>query len=668
MKGEKIMATEIDALQLNIMANTSRAETSIENLAQSLRKLGDSIGVFNDMANVAGSIDKFSGAMTNLGDATKNVDIKQIKSVSSAVNSLYNAVKRVTDFKGTSGVGRSIKEVGQSLASEMGVTNTKNVQELTDAIRTLYQNMTSGADNSTIKITEGNIRELIMAFSDFTNAMSASVSEYAKVRDYISKTPIKLPSNFYKEFGDDSKFLRGIFGISNASNKQALGDVAELAKEMNATLGTTFDLSGSDQDIFRQIAEYLIQGKKEAEQLAQQFWRTTENANGLNTAIDGVYDKLIAIAGVEAKAQKSGESQPLGFANAMYDLEGVSLPDFSSFKVLVDSISKLSGVNATAAGESLKQISQGLKSFESVSIPNIGDASVLADQLRKLGSKTIRGAGDALPKIVASLREFNGITIAQDKIAGLAELAKTIGIFGRQTSREALYIIPNFAASFKKLMQELSTAPAISRNVIDLSNALGNFLANARNVSGTTRQASNGFKLFGNSVKTSSKKLLDFGRIIGKFYAKWFLILRAFSKIKQAIGISSDLKEVQNVVDTTFGSMTNKVEEFASSAVENFGISELSAKKFASRFQAMGVAMAIPAKQIEEAQKKLNSINPELASRGYSDTANSIADMSINVTKLAADMASFYNVAQEDVAKDLESIYTGMTRPLTIAA
>ena len=57
-----------------------------------------------------------------------------------------------------------------------------------------------------------------------------------------------------------------------------------------------------------------------------------------------------------------------------------------------------------------------------------------------------------------------------------------------------------------------------------------------------------------------------------------------------------------------------------------------------------------------------------LNARGYSDTADSIADMSINITKLTADMASFYNVAQEDVAKDLESIWTGQTRPLKLAA
>lgn len=664
------MATEIDALQLNITAETGKATKSLEALSKALRSIGDSLNVFNSMANVTGYIDTFSDAMTNLNGAVSKVDAKSIKNVSNNVNSLYNAMKRVSEFKGTAGVGRNIKEIGQNLASEMGVKNTKNVEELTSAVRTLYQNMfgQGGGDNATIQRTEGNIRELIMAFSDFTNAMSASVAEYNKVREYISKTPIKLPKDFYKEFGDNSKFLRGIFGIANTSNSKAVGDVAELAREMNATLGTTFDVSGGNQDIFREIADYLLKGKTEAEQLAQQFWRTTENANGLNAAIEGVYDKLIALAGVESKAQKGGDNQPLGIANAMYDLEGINIPDFSGLKVLADAITKLSGTNATAAGDSLKSITEGLKQLEGVKIPDIGDATTLAENLRMLGSKTIRGAGEALPKIVSSLSQFNTISIPQDKIAGLTELAKSLAIFGRQTSKDAVDIMPKFATAFRQLMEQLSRAPQVSRNVIDLSNALGNFLANVRNVSGSTRQASTGLKLFGNSVSSSGKKLIDFGRIIGKFYAKWFLILRLFNKIKQAVNIASDLKEVQNVVDTTFGQMTDKVEEFASSAVENFGMSELSAKKFASRFQAMGVAMAIPSKQIAKAQQQLNTINPTLSSRGYSDTADSIADMSINVTKLAADMASFYNVAQEDVAKDLEAIYTGMTRPLNNVA
>ena len=47
---------------------------------------------------------------------------------------------------------------------------------------------------------------------------------------------------------------------------------------------------------------------------------------------------------------------------------------------------------------------------------------------------------------------------------------------------------------------------------------------------------------------------------------------------KAAISLASDLQEVQNVVDVAFGEMSYKIEKFADSAIENFGISKL--KKF----------------------------------------------------------------------------------------
>lgn len=45
-------------------------------------------------------------------------------------------------------------------------------------------------------------------------------------------------------------------------------------------------------------------------------------------------------------------------------------------------------------------------------------------------------------------------------------------------------------------------------------------------------------------------------------------------------------------------------------------------------------------------------------------TTDSMADMSLNLTKLAGDMASFYDVDQADVAKSLQSIFTGTIAPL----
>ena len=86
----------------------------------------------------------------------------------------------------------------------------------------------------------------------------------------------------------------------------------------------------------------------------------------------------------------------------------------------------------------------------------------------------------------------------------------------------------------------------------------------------------------------------------------------------------------------------NKVEDLSQHSIKDFGMSELTTKGISSRFQAMGSAMGF-------AQDKM-------------------ADMSIRLTELTADMASFYNVEQKDVAEDLESIFTGQTRPLSLIA
>ncbi len=107
---------------------------------------------------------------------------------------------------------------------------------------------------------------------------------------------------------------------------------------------------------------------------------------------------------------------------------------------------------------------------------------------------------------------------------------------------------------------------------------------------------------------------------------------------KKAIETASDIQEVQNVVDTAFGSMSYKMEEFASTAVKQFGISQLSAKQLGSTFMAMGKSMV-----------------------GDMETAS---NMALNLTARAADMASFYNKSVQETSTALKSIYTGETESL----
>jgi len=120
------------------------------------------------------------------------------------------------------------------------------------------------------------------------------------------------------------------------------------------------------------------------------------------------------------------------------------------------------------------------------------------------------------------------------------------------------------------------------------------------------------------------------------------LIITTIAKLgelgKKALEISSDLNEVQNVVDVTFGSMADSVNNFADSALESFGLSELSAKQYASTLGAMFKSMGFATSQA--------------------------AEMSEKMTALAGDMASFYNLDTNMAFEKIRSGISGETEPL----
>ncbi len=107
---------------------------------------------------------------------------------------------------------------------------------------------------------------------------------------------------------------------------------------------------------------------------------------------------------------------------------------------------------------------------------------------------------------------------------------------------------------------------------------------------------------------------------------------------KQAIETASDIQEVQNVVDVSFGELTYQMEEFADKAIETYGISKLTAKQTGSTYMAMAKGMGI--------------------------ANQSASEMALTLTGLSADMASFYNKEQSVTSTALNSIFTGETETL----
>lgn len=107
---------------------------------------------------------------------------------------------------------------------------------------------------------------------------------------------------------------------------------------------------------------------------------------------------------------------------------------------------------------------------------------------------------------------------------------------------------------------------------------------------------------------------------------------------KEAVETASDLVEVQNVVDQTFGESAATIDAWAKTTAKSYGLSELQAKQFTGYLGSM-----LQTSGIDQAQS---------------------AEMAKNLAGLAGDVASFYNIGIEDAYRKLQAGMAGEREPL----
>ena len=141
-----------------------------------------------------------------------------------------------------------------------------------------------------------------------------------------------------------------------------------------------------------------------------------------------------------------------------------------------------------------------------------------------------------------------------------------------------------------------------------------------------------------NGVSSSVKSLTGVVKGLASAFGIALSVAALVSFGKACVDLGSDLAEVQNVVQVTFGEMSSQVDEFARSAIKNYGISETAAKNYmgtlGSMAQAFGFSQAEAYSQAEA------------------------------LTALAGDMASFYNKTTDETYNALRAVYSGETEVL----
>lgn len=131
-----------------------------------------------------------------------------------------------------------------------------------------------------------------------------------------------------------------------------------------------------------------------------------------------------------------------------------------------------------------------------------------------------------------------------------------------------------------------------------------------------------GANIVGNAINTAMSKAADATK----------------EMVVQGVELASALTEIQNVVDVTFGDDAGKIYRWSEAASTAFGMSELQAQQFTGTLGAM------------------------LKSMGVTDDA--LVEMSTDMTGLAGDLASFYNLDIETAFEKIRSGISGETEPL----
>jgi phage-related protein len=125
---------------------------------------------------------------------------------------------------------------------------------------------------------------------------------------------------------------------------------------------------------------------------------------------------------------------------------------------------------------------------------------------------------------------------------------------------------------------------------------------------------------------------------LGKLAIAAFSVRAITNFGKECIELGSNLSEVQNIVDSTFTTMSEKVNEYAQTSITRLGMSETTYKKMVGTMGAM--------------------------SKSFGFTEDEALKMSDTITALTADVASFYNLSHEEAYTKMKSIYTGETESL----
>lgn len=590
------MATE-ESLELEIEASAKKANAALDSLIKKLGAVSSAIGGVDTSA--LGNFAK------NINGIAKNGGLKDAKAAIDGIDkSVKNLGKRKTKVNVDTKTGMSAISALQEKFSEIG--KDAKFEGSTVQLQKEYEKLSAKLDN----LSEKEKKALA------TGSASTGKSSFVNMQYDIAETINKMDvlSKKMKEMATSQKQIQinrsdngGIKDTKSAQPKtsyipkSAVGysdSLMQTIEETKKAEKSTNEYGDALNNAKQRLKELSSQGYSAGDKEWNDAYLAVEKLNkkvsdykeelktGLNPNLDGI-SRYTAMVQDAKSYLASVEQSGLGMGTSEWDAAYMTLT-----KVTDEAKRYKAALNQKAKG-----ITTDIAETDSL------DAKVrkLRANLKKMQSAGIGFGNEGFDKSY------------QELVKAKSEL-KTYKKTLNETGKDAGTFQSRMIAAFSN----------IGKNIKASSASIGSFFARMKSGFSSQRKLSSGF----GGIASKLTKL-----VIGVNAAKG-----AFNGLKSAMDYSSNLTEVQNVVDVGFGKYKSKIEDLAKTSIQDYGMSELTAKQIAGRFQAMGTAVGF-------SQKKMSG-------------------MSVELTKLSADMASFYNEDQEKVAKSMQSVFTGTTQPL----
>lgn len=385
-----------------------------------------------------------------------------------------------------------------------------------------------------------------------------------------------------------------------------------------------------------------------------------------SSSISGIKKVMKSLDGMDSSGAKKTADGIETVAKSFSDLSNVNFND-SGLNKTVNALNRLFKADFSKFNPNdFQKITTSISSLGNMPdvSSNVNRFVSSLSRLANAGEKTGQSANSVLrlgQQTKEAAKQLQSVGAINEDVNLFVQSIGRLASAGGKTSQTAsgLNELSRETLEFFKAMQN---APKVSENTIRMTQALAQLASAGGKVGSSTNTITSAFNKLssiGNKTMSVMKKVASgitsaftqIGNSSGGLVKAQFSLSNLLKTVvgfrlgyalldfgKQAFQLGSDITEVENVVDVAFGSMAQKAYDFASTAKEQFGLSELAAKQYS------GTMMAV-----------LN------ASGVAQDQA---AEMSTSLAGLAGDLASFYNISQDDAWQKIMSAMAGEVEPM----